>query len=97
MGLYYEASVCGAIPIINALMNPLQANRITKLMGIINGTTNYILSRMSAQGESYDTVLKDAQKLGLAEPGPFQRRGRIGCRLQAVHHGFPGLPCPGTL
>ena len=60
--LYYEASVCGAIPIINALMNPLQANRITKLMGIINGTTNYILSRMSAQGESYDTVLKDAQK-----------------------------------
>ena len=70
MGLYYEASVCGAIPIINALMNPLQANRITKLMGIINGTTNYILSRMSAQGESYDTVLKDAQKLGLAEPDP---------------------------
>ena len=40
MGLYYEASVCGAIPIINALMSPLQANRITKLMGIINGTTN---------------------------------------------------------
>ena len=70
VGLYYEASVCGAIPIINALMNPLQANRITKLMGIINGTTNYILSRMSAQGESYDTVLKDAQKLGLAEPDP---------------------------
>ena len=70
MGLYYEASVCGAIPIINALMSPLQANRITKLMGIINGTTNYILSRMSAQGESYDTVLKDAQKLGLAEPDP---------------------------
>ena len=45
-GLYYEASVCGAIPIISTLMTPLQANRIDQLMGIINGTTNYILSRM---------------------------------------------------
>lgn len=69
-GLYYEASVCGAIPIIHTLMTPLQANRITKLMGIINGTTNYILSRMSAQGEPYETVLADAQRLGLAEPDP---------------------------
>ena len=47
VGLYYEASVCGAIPIISTLMSPLQANRIDRLMGIINGTTNYILSRMS--------------------------------------------------
>lgn len=70
VGLYYEASVCGAIPIINALMTPLQANNITKLMGIINGTTNYILSRMSAQGEPYEAVLADAQRLGLAEPDP---------------------------
>ncbi len=69
-GLYYEASVCGAIPIIHTLMTPLQSNRITKLMGIINGTTNYILSRMSAQGEPYETVLADAQRLGLAEPDP---------------------------
>lgn len=70
VGLYYEASVCGAIPIISTLMTPLQANRIDKLMGIINGTTNYILSRMYQHGEDYDLVLRDAQKLGLAEPNP---------------------------
>ena len=70
VGLYYEASVCGAIPIISTLMTPLQANRIDKLMGIINGTTNYILSRMYQNGEDYDLVLRDAQKLGLAEPNP---------------------------
>lgn len=69
-GLYYEASVCGAIPIIGTLMNALQANRIDRLMGIINGTTNYILSRMTEGGESFDAVLADAQRLGLAEPDP---------------------------
>jgi homoserine dehydrogenase len=70
MGLYYEASVCGAIPIIQTLTESLQANRVTKLMGIINGTTNYILSRMSQNGENYEAVLFDAQRLGLAEPDP---------------------------
>ncbi len=69
-GLYYEASVCGAIPIISTLMSPLQANRIGQLMGIINGTTNYILSRMYEHGEDYSAVLADAQRLGLAEPDP---------------------------
>ena len=69
-GLYYEASVCGAIPIIHALNESLQANRIESLMGIINGTTNYILTRMSDNGESYQDVLYDAQRLGLAEPDP---------------------------
>ena len=70
VGLYYEASVCGAIPIINVLQNSLQANRIGHMMGIINGTTNYILSRMYANGEDYKDVLGDAQRLGLAEPNP---------------------------
>ena len=70
VGLYYEASVCGAIPIIATLMNSLQANRISQLMGIINGTTNYILSRMTEAGEGFETVLADAQRLGLAEPDP---------------------------
>lgn len=69
-GLYYEASVCGAIPIIATLMTSLQANRISKVMGIINGTTNYILSRMYQNGEDYELVLQDAQRLGLAEPNP---------------------------
>lgn len=69
-GLYYEASVCGAVPIIRALTDSLQANHITSVMGIINGTTNYILSRMSKEGASYAEVLADAQQLGLAEPDP---------------------------
>ena len=69
-GLYYEASVCGAIPIIRAMNESLQANRITSVMGIINGTTNYILSRMSREGAAYADVLADAQRLGLAEPDP---------------------------
>lgn len=70
VGLYYEASVCGAIPVINVLQNSLQANRIENIMGIINGTTNYILSRMYENGEDYRDVLGDAQRLGLAEPNP---------------------------
>lgn len=69
-GLYYEASVCGAIPIIRAMNDSLQANRISSVMGIINGTTNYILSRMSSEGAAYEDVLLDAQRLGLAEPDP---------------------------
>lgn len=69
-GLYYEASVCGAIPVIRAINDSLQANRIHSVMGIINGTTNYILSRMSREGAAYEDVLADAQRLGLAEPDP---------------------------
>ncbi len=69
-GLYYEASVCGAIPIIQTLNTALQANRIDRMMGIINGTTNYILSRMYERGENYADVLEDAKRLGLAEPNP---------------------------
>jgi homoserine dehydrogenase len=69
-GLYYEASVGGAIPIINAIQSPLIANHIEQMMGIVNGTTNYILTRMAAEGAEYETVLKDAQRLGLAEPDP---------------------------
>ena len=69
-GLYYEASVGGAIPIINAIQSPLIANHIEQIMGIVNGTTNYILTRMAADGAEYEDVLKDAQRLGLAEPDP---------------------------
>ena len=69
-GLYYEASVCGAVPIIRAMNDSLQANRIDSVMGIINGTTNSILTRMAREGAAYADVLADAQKLGLAEPDP---------------------------
>ena len=69
-GLYYEAAVCGAIPIIHTLNESMQANRISYIYGIVNGTTNYILTRMSREGAEYADVLADAQKLGLAEPDP---------------------------
>ena len=69
-GLYYEAAVCGAIPIIHTLEESLQANRISHLYGIVNGTTNYILTRMSREGAEYADMLADAQRLGLAEPDP---------------------------
>ncbi len=69
-GLYYEAAVCGAIPIIHSLEESLQANRIDKIYGIVNGTTNYILTRMSKNQEDYDAVLREAQRLVLAEPDP---------------------------
>ena len=69
-GLYYEAAVCGAIPIIRTTLDSLQSNRIETMMGIVNGTTNYILTRMSQEGSDYAEVLRDAQRLGLAEPDP---------------------------
>ena len=70
VGLYYEASVAGGIPIIKAVRESLQANRIHEIMGIINGTTNYILTKMSEEGRSFAEVLSEAQRLGYAEPDP---------------------------
>ena len=68
--LRYEASVCGAIPVIGCISRALTANRITAVKGIVNGTTNYILTRMASEGASYEDVLKDAQALGFAEADP---------------------------
>ena len=68
--LYFEASVGGGIPIIAALKESLAANRITNLLGIINGTTNYILTAMAEQGREYSEVLAEAQRLGYAEADP---------------------------
>lgn len=66
----YEASVAGGIPIIRTLVEGFSSDRITKIMGIVNGTTNYILTKMSQEGASYDDVLKEAQELGYAEADP---------------------------
>src|SRR5690606_30861226 len=68
--LFYEASVGGGIPIIRSLVDGLASDRITKIMGIVNGTTNYILTKMSQEGLTYDDVLKQAQDLGFAESDP---------------------------
>ena len=68
--LYFEASVGAGIPIIAALKESLAANRITDVLGIINGTTNYILTAMAEQGREYSEVLAEAQRLGYAESDP---------------------------
>ena len=70
VGLFYEATCVGGVPVIRALLDNLQGNKITSIMGIINGTTNYILSKMSDKGASYEEVLKEAQLLGYAEANP---------------------------
>ena len=69
-GLFYEASVCGGIPIIRTVQTSLQANRFSRVVGIINGTTNYILTEMTQKGMDYAEALSQAQQLGLAEPDP---------------------------
>ena len=69
-GIYFEASCVGGVPIIRTLTEAMQGNRMTSLKGIVNGTTNYILSRMSDEGVDYNTCLKTAQELGYAEANP---------------------------
>lgn len=66
----YEASVGGGIPILNALSTVLQANEFVELLGILNGTTNYMLTQMTDFGMDYSDVLKIAQEKGFAEPDP---------------------------
>ena len=66
----YEASVGGGIPILTALTAALQANEFIEVLGILNGTTNYILSKMADEGLAYEDVLKDAQEKGFAEADP---------------------------
>jgi homoserine dehydrogenase len=67
---YYEASVAGGIPILRGIAEGLSADRIQKVMGIVNGTTNYILTKMSNEGVSYTDALHEAQELGFAEADP---------------------------
>ena len=91
--LYYEASVAGGIPIIKVLREGLIGNRITRLYGIVNGTCNYILTRMKREGVDFATVLADAQRLGYAEAEPsldvdgHDAAHKIGI-LASLAHGF---------
>jgi homoserine dehydrogenase len=68
--LYYEASVAGGIPIIKVVREALIGNRIERLYGIVNGTCNYILTRMKLEGADFQSVLADAQRMGYAEAEP---------------------------
>ena len=69
-GLFFEASCVGGVPIIRTLQDGMQANKIQSIKGIINGTTNYILTKMAYEGSSYEEALKEAQRLGYAEFNP---------------------------
>ena len=68
--ILYEAAIAGGIPIIMPIKTILAANKISHIAGILNGTTNYILTKMAEQGVSYQEVLKEAQELGYAEADP---------------------------
>ena len=70
VNLFFEASVAGGIPILRPMKQCLAANEVTKVMGILNGTTNYILTQMGEKGESFDAALKEAQDKGFAEADP---------------------------
>jgi homoserine dehydrogenase len=91
--LYYEASVGGGIPIIKSLREGLVGNRITHLYGIVNGTCNYILTRMKLEGADFGAILKDAQAHGYAEAEPsldidgHDALHKIGI-LASLAHGF---------
>jgi homoserine dehydrogenase len=91
--LYYEASVAGGIPIIKVIRESLVGNRIQSIRGIVNGTCNYILTRMKLEGADFPDVLADAQRLGYAEADPtldvdgHDAAHKIGI-LASLAHGF---------
>jgi len=91
--LYYEASVCGGIPIIKALREGFVANQFPAIYGIVNGTCNYILTRMKLEGAEFADVLAEAQKQGYAETPPdldidgHDAQHKIGI-LASLAHGF---------
>jgi homoserine dehydrogenase len=70
VALRYEATVCGAIPIIHTLQHGLLGNTVAALFGVMNGTCNYILTRMEDEGLTYDQALGEAQEMGYAEKDP---------------------------
>lgn len=81
----FEASVGGGIPIIRSMNTALAQEHLDKIMGILNGTTNYMLTKMSKEGASYDDVLKNAQDLGYAERNPeADVEGYDACRKIAI-------------
>lgn len=82
--LLYEASVAGGIPILHAIEHGLNANEIHKVMGILNGTTNYILSKMTNDGWDYEKALKESQEKGYAEADPTNDVGGFDAQRKIV-------------
>lgn len=82
--IMFEGAVCGGIPIIGPMKSSMAANEITSIMGIVNGTTNYMLSKMTDEGMDYDAVLKEAQEKGYAESDPTADVGGFDAARKAV-------------
>lgn len=82
--VYYEASVAGAIPIIRPLRESLAGDTVTRIMGIVNGTTNFILDQMESTGASFDAALEQAQQLGYAEADPTADVGGFDAAAKAA-------------
>lgn len=80
----FEASVAGGIPILQTMKTSLAANKISSVMGIVNGTTNYMLTKMSQEHMDYDEVLKEAQAMGYAESDPTADVGGLDAARKAV-------------
>ena len=70
VALYYEAAVAGGIPILRTLVNSLAADKVTRVLGVVNGTSNFMMTKMVEEGWSYDDALAEAQRLGFAESDP---------------------------
>lgn len=83
----FEAAVAGAIPIIRPLKQCLAANNISEVMGIVNGTTNYILTKMTLEGMTFQEALAKATELGLRGSRPHLRYRMAGCSPQSGYHG----------
>ena len=90
----YEATVGGAMPIINFVKETLSSCSIFSIVGILNGTTNYILSRMTSEGSSYQNILRESQELGIAETDPTQDVEGIdaACKTVILANSLLGIP-----
>ncbi len=82
--LLYEASVAGAVPLVRSLRESLPGDRIVRIMGIVNGTTNFILTKMSEEGATYADALAEAQELGFAEANPTADVGGFDAAAKAA-------------
>ena len=93
--LYFEAAVAGAIPILRPLRESLAGDKVTRVLGIVNGTTNFILDKMDTHGAGFDEALEEAQALGLRRGRPDRRRRGLRRRRQGGDPGQPRVPHPG--
>ena len=84
VALYYEAAVAGGIPILRTLVNSLASDKITRILGVVNGTSNFMMTKMVDEGWTYENALKTAQELGYAESNPTNDVEGIDAAYKAV-------------